>query len=173
MISCLIVDGTAENGAGIYLTNNSKIYNCTIADNSASGKGGGAYSESQNEVWNSILYDNFVPNGSNYYFNTGVSLNYSCTLPPHASGGTNNIYENPLFINGYMINDISPCINAGYTFEWLESETDIAGSNRVNFGTVDIGAYETNIPEPVLFIIYYLSFVICYIRKMSGSRGQK
>jgi len=172
LISCLLVDGVAVNGGGIFITNNSKIYNCTIADNSATGKGGGAYSESQNEVWNSILYDNFAPNGSNYYFGGNVSLNFSCTLPPQASGSTNNVYENPEFINGYMINDISPCINAGYTFEWLESETDIVGSNRVNFGTVDIGAYETDIPEPVLFIIYYLSFAIYYIRKMSDGRVQ-
>jgi len=168
LISCLLTDGIAENGGGIFLTNNSNIYNCTIADNSASGNGGGAYSESPNEVWNTILYNNSAPNGSNYYFSANVSLNYSCTFPPPSSGGANNVYENPEFINGYMISDISPCINAGYTFEWLKSETDIVGSNRVNFGTVDIGAYETDIPEPVSFIIYYLSFIIYYRRKMSG-----
>lgn len=166
LISCLLVNGTAENGGGIFLTNNSKIYNCTIADNTASEKGGGAYSESQNEVWNSILYNNSAPNDSNYCFSDNVSLSYSCTLPEPVSGGTANIYESPDFTINYNISDVSPCINSGHTFPWLENQKDIIGSNRVNFGTVDIGAYETDIPEPVLFIIYYLSFFIHYRRKL-------
>ena len=158
LISCMIIDGAAVNGGGIFLTNNSKIYNCTIADNSASEIGGGMYSAAENEIWNSILYDNYAPNGSNYYFSDVVSLSYSCTLPEIVSGGTNNVYENPEFEINYTISDTSPCIDSGFTFPWLIGEKDIYGNERVYNDVVDIGAYETDVPEP-----FYLLFIICQL----------
>jgi len=162
LISCLLTDGTAQNGGGIFLTNNSKVYNCTIAGNSAFGKGGAAYSESQNEVWNTILYDNNAAEGSNYYFSADVSLSYSCTLPEPASGGTNNVNEDPQFEADYIISDTSPCIDMGYTFAWLIGQEDIYGNGRVYNGKVDIGAYETDVPEPVVLLIFNFLFLICY-----------
>jgi len=166
LISCLLVDGSAKNGGGIFLTNKSKIYNCTIADNTASGKGGGAYSESQNEVWNTILYNNSAPNDANYSFSNNVKLAYSCTIPEFVSGETNNVYENPELEVDYKISDTSPCIDMGYTFAWLVGQEDIYGNERVYHDLVDIGAYETDIPEPsyLLFIIYYLLFIIYYLQ---------
>jgi len=160
LISCMLVDGSAQNGGGIFLTNNSKVYNCTIADNTAFGKGGGAYSETQNEVWNTILYDNNAADGSNYYFSADVSLSYSCILPEPVSGGTNNVNEDPQFEAGYTISDTSPCINMGYTFTWLNGQEDIYGNPRVFSDNVDIGAYETDVPEPFGFLILSFGFLI-------------
>jgi len=168
LITCMLVDSAAKNGGGIVLTNTTLkmhyIINCTIANNTATSKGGGLYSENQNEIINSILYSNFAATGSNYFFPAAVSVIYSCTEPAPTTGN-NNIYDNPEFEANYIISDTSPCINMGYTFPWLVGQEDIYGNPRVQNDNVDIGAYETSVPEPFLFIIYYLSFIIYYLKR--------
>ncbi len=165
LISCLFARNSAQNGGGMSLGNDASIYNCTVADNTAGNNGGGLYSDASNDIWNTILYDNYSVNGSNYFISTGSEIQYSCIIPELPSGGTGNIYDDPLFVNGYMIDDLSPCINAGYTFYWMDDEKDIVGSNRVNFGNVDIGAYESAVPEPALFI--FTISILCLLLKVT------
>ena len=74
-----------------------------------------------------------------------------------------DVAENPLF---------SPCVTNPYASSFGYT-LPAAGTNFVYFRYRDVlgGSYITNrwinlVPEPCLFIIYYLSFIIYYLRKL-------
>ena len=77
------------------------------------------------------------------------------------------ITNNPDFYSefNFHFTEGSPCINAGINLPGIWDEKDLDGNPRVQGGTVDMGCYEGPIPEPFLFIIYYLSFIIYYLRR--------
>jgi len=186
MRSCLIVSNTTiaapipmaggmrTGGGGIFsLPSNARIINCTIADNFSEFDGGGVYdidffsSGATTYFENTVLYfNNALTNGNNYI---GGSLRflYSCTTPdvPAQQDGGGNISSDPQFVSvsNFNLATNSPCLNVGTNMAWMYGAKDLAGNPRISAGIVDMGAYEF-VPEPGLFIIYNLLFII-YWRK--------
>jgi parallel beta-helix repeat protein len=146
--NCVLMGNSASAyapyGGGTYI---SALNNCTVSSNTASGTwpyGGGAYS---GLAKNSILYFNYATNGDNYFFPGPSAMNYCCTTPD--PGGAGNITIAPLFTdfaNGNLrILSNSPCVNSGNNI-LVSDPIDLDDNPRVSGGTVDMGAYEFQVP---------------------------
>jgi len=139
--NCLLKNNTAITGGGAYYC---VLVNCTVVSNTASSGGGGI---AGGAVTNSIVYYN---NGGNI-FNT-KTIAYTCTIP--LIGDTGDISNAPLFVGGtpgnFHLQSSSPCINAGNN-ACVIGATDLDGNPRIVSGTVDMGAYEFQTPDSVIF----------------------
>ena len=136
------------------------INNCTI--NSIKLSNGGVYITSS-AIQNSIIWNNI----SNNYFSPNSTNLYNC-IKNWTNLVNGIITNNPEFrdsVSGdYRLESFSPCINTGTNMSWMWSATDLDGNPRIIDGIVDMGAYEY-IPEPCIFVIYYLSYIIYYLRR--------
>jgi len=175
--SCLMNNNHAsEDGGGLYFFHNAMCENGTIAANSAGGSGGGVYTYSGGTNINTIIYNNSATSGDNWMnYGNNAEYKYSCTTPlTGLPGGTDCISDDPLFAdsagNDFHLQVSSPCIDVGYNMTWMTSAKDLDGNPRRYDGTVDMGCYEF-VPEPCLFIIYYLSFIIYYRNRKLATRN--
>ena len=169
--NCLIISNNVDNndysanGGGVRCNNGGAVINCTISGNSANSIseafGGGAYCSDGGAFTNTIIYFNTAKTGGDNWYNsyeyeTG-SYSYCCTTP--ALAGVGHITNDPLFvesaIGNFRLLSPSPCIDSGINQPWMFSAKDLDGNDRIYDFTVDMGCYEF-IPEPCLFIIYYL-----------------
>jgi hypothetical protein len=143
LYNCIL---TGNSASGSYSTGggaaSSYLYNCTVTGNSANyDSSAGVYSST---LVNCILYYNNGPNYNDYY----SSLSYCCTTPQPTYGGVGIITAPPMFVDlggNLRLQPTSPCINAGLNTAALSS-TDMDGKPRIAGGTVDIGAYEFQVP---------------------------
>ena len=147
--SCLVFSNSASDGGGAsYCTLN----NCTIVSNSATNLGGGTGDggDPKSVANNCIVYYNTAPTGSDFY--GMAALNYCCT-PLLPTNGVNNITNDPRFVDlanaNFRLQSNSPCINAGEN-SYTTNNTELDGNPRIKGGTVDIGAYEYQIPTSIL-----------------------
>jgi parallel beta-helix repeat protein len=149
LYNCLVASNLAAvSGGG---ASASTLYNCTVTGNHANRYGGGVYSSA---ATNCIVYSNtaVVP-----YGNYGLGgFDHSCTTPM-PTNGVGNITNEPLFVN-YLTGDlrlrgVSPCIDAGDNGNVVTS-VDLAGHARIMRGTVDMGAYEFQGTNPIVFYAY-------------------
>ena len=163
LTNCIISENTANIGGGVYnygLNYNrpTSMVNCTIADNTAAQKGGGLYNDKGTAtLYNTIIAENYAPDSCDIYNSGNGSINGT---PIFVSGynslssfigwfssNSNLVYnpEQPLFFdseNGdYRLAIGSQAINVGNN-DFVITETDLAGNERISGGTVDIGAYE-------------------------------
>ena len=152
--SCLIVSNTAgsSGGAGIVIPETGLVYNCTIADNSTIGHGGGVVAAG-GLIANSIIVSNassYYPVFSDWFTNDhGGTFSHCCTTPEPPGPG--NIVADPLFLTGYLINQSSPCFTQGVVYGWMAGAYDLAGAPRTEGAGPDLGAFEA-IPEPALVL---------------------
>jgi len=133
-----------QSGGGTY---NTTLYNCTVVENKAK-TGGGVYGYS---LYNTIVWSNLV-------FIAGSDINIASASPknscyPEADHGGyyGNITNAPLFValapdwlirgGDYYLSNLSPCINAGDN-QYVSTDTDYNGLDRIRYGTVDMGACE-------------------------------
>jgi len=62
------------------------------------------------------------------------------------------ISNDPQFVDAvagdFRLLDTSPCINAGTNMSWMWTATDLDGNPRIQHGVVDMGCYESAVPEP-------------------------
>lgn len=146
------------NGGGIGNINSSslKIVNSTIAGNASTGLGGGVYNNKSatQTVENSIVALNQSKTGSDIYIvssyprkNNIIGSDPGFVTAPkfeEVVGEDRNV-ENWRLVNADELDlslaPESPAIDAG-TNDAVETETDIAGNDRIINGIVDIGAYE-------------------------------
>jgi len=156
------------NATDAFLSNNSQVWmsNCTFVNNTSSGTSIPVWVRgSKFHMYNSILYDNNMPNFWVNYTETHYSelfINHSlieggeesitvisgCSLEYDTA---TNIDADPIFTglgeNPYQIDYGSPCIDAGTldlpSFLKLP-EFDLAGNPRVVGSAIDMGAYEWN-----------------------------
>jgi len=130
------------------------LYNCTIADNGLTGVvsilPGAAFPDMQNCI---------VWGHSTLQVSTNMDVQFSDIQGGYP--GPFNITNDPMFADSglldYQLLAGSECIDKGATL--VSVTNDCIGNPRPYDGGWDIGAYEY-IPEPCLFIIYYLSFII-------------
>jgi len=149
LYNCLLSGNSLPGGGwggGAY---NATLYNCTVVSNSAA-RGGGVQGCALN---NCIVYFNTSGDAnSNWYSMSAASFTNTCTAPSVAGWAAGNITGNPMFVNkgsnNYHLVTTSACFNAGTNFSWMTNAVDarskdLDGKSRVQYGIVDMGAYET------------------------------
>ena len=146
LVNCLLTGNNAGGyGGGAYY---GTLVNCTLTGNTAQlsfgGYGGGAYNATLDNCI--VYYNNGGSTGQNDY---SCTLNNCCT--PTATG-LGNITNAPLFGAGYQLQSSSPCIDSGNNV-YVTTSFDLAGNLRIADGTVDIGAYEFQTPNPLTVVI--------------------
>ena len=147
MVHCLFAGNSTlySNGGAIHSLGfgNTFIFeNCTITENSAeNGDGGGVNLVFASATFiNSIIYNNPGAYSDDIYLdmNGNAEINYSNLTMPDGAAGSNNINENPLFVDAansdFHLSENSPCIDAG---------TDIG--YPYNGDAPDMGSYEFEI----------------------------
>jgi hypothetical protein len=148
-------NSAGNNGGGVRLERSSSVHildggtlrNCTVANNSTDGSGGGVYCNYGGTIVNSIVYHNTAGVSGDNYFNEGAGMtySYSCTTPSPTGTGivTNDPAINPLL----LLTAVSPCIDAGTdvnapaTDLFAESRWDHPNVSNI-VSEVDIGADE-------------------------------
>jgi hypothetical protein len=140
---------TATNGlgGGIFVLNGT-LNNCTLSGNSASE--GGGITAGNSTLNNSIVWGN---SASLYGMDISIcsasnnTVRYTCAADGVINGINGCITNNPLFVstNDFRLQPGSPCINAGDN-SCVTTHHDLDGNERILFGTVDLGAYESLIP---------------------------
>jgi len=156
--NCTMTGNTASGQFGGYGGGaaDCTLHNCTLSGNVARGPdpvtrvggfGGGAYACTLN---NCIVYFNTASHGANYDWSS--NLNYSCTTPL-PTNGVGNITNAPLFVDeafgNLRLQSNSPCINAGLN-AFAPAGPDLDGNLRIRGDTVDIGAYEFQLPTSII-----------------------
>ncbi len=158
MTNVTISGNIAVNGGGLYNSQSSPlITNGTIAGNKCKEEGGGMLNSSSSPTLkNSIVWGNDASSGKQFRLAGGgvTTLSYSCYAE-----GADNIYvtgasftandhcitESPKLVKqtrgDLRILGISPCIDAGNNDDNTLSG-DIRGKERIQNGTIDMGAYE-------------------------------
>ena len=144
LINCVAAGNRSMNGGGggggaAYAI----LTSSTVASNWSMFGSGGAYGCI---LTNSIVYYNSQTLQDRY--EPGSSFTYCCTTTLPTSG-TGNITTEPLFVdpvNGnFRLQSNSPCINAGNN-AYAPGPTDVDGNPRIVNGTMDMGAYEWQVP---------------------------
>ena len=154
--NCLLSGNSGAYGGGAFYDNPFlTVSGSTIAGNQAMDVGGGLYWKPPllpAGITNCIIYDNSAPTYMNYSPTNTLSYHYCCImpLPPAQRGQDNsNITNDPAFANpaggDFHLQSNSPCINSGNN-AYVTGVTDLDGNPRIVGGTVDIGAYEYQIP---------------------------
>ncbi|HBA83810.1 MAG TPA: hypothetical protein DCZ95_06935 [Verrucomicrobia bacterium] len=145
--NCLVARNVATNMGGGLMLGGCAILNCTISDNSAAQAGGLFAGAAYQRGWadNTIIYSNSATNGADV-LHEGASWIYSRSCLGTGFANQDIMTNAPLFadrVNGdYRLSSGSPCIDAGSNQVWMATAEDLAGSDRVSCGYVDMGAYE-------------------------------
>jgi len=174
LINCVFVNNMALNGYG----------GAFIADNLDPGGGGTSSGSCTVTLQNCIVWNNTATGAGPQFYVRGTGAEVVATYSnidltgqnfPHIiSGvGTGNIDINPLFLNialgagvdgnwitaddGLQLQNFSPCIDVGDNTG--VSLTDILSNNRIFNSTVDMGAYELDMPLPIE-LLYFNAEVI-------------
>ena len=137
LYNCVVVSNTAAAVGGGAIA--STLYNCTVTGNHADRRGGGVYNTA---ATNSIVYFNTAIQP---YDNYDLAQFDHCCTTPMPTNGVRNIANAPQFVN-YAGGDLcllgtSPCMDAGDN-SLVGTSIDLAGNPRIMRGTVDMGAYE-------------------------------
>ena len=165
--SCALTANWAGTGGGAY---NCPLNNCTLMANFATSSGGGV---SGGSLWNSIVFYNSAPTGSNY---TATSSLSSCCTVPLPGSGSNNINAEPKLADTAHLSMNSPCRGAGSGM--ATSGTDIDGESwasppsigcdEYHPGAID-GALEVSIQTP--YTTVPAGFVLTCTGVITGHAG--
>jgi predicted outer membrane repeat protein len=146
--NCLIVNNGAVNGGGVLVRGYTIISGSTIANNSVC-------------VWfySTCLVRNSIITGGEISVYTGASIDCKYTCTDSFMPGEGNIRQNPLFVSptfvagsggdglaaDWRLRWCSPCFEAGNNSMIPAGvTTDLDGNPRLRYGSVDMGAYETD-----------------------------
>ncbi len=125
--NCLLAGNTAVQAGGGAV--DSDLLNCTLAGNSSGVRDG--------SMLNCVAYGNTA---GNWQAADSSNYQYTCTTPLPL--GAHCITSAPALDAAYRLTGASPCIDAGLNQPWMIGARDLAGTNRIIHGTVDMGAYE-------------------------------
>ncbi len=146
-----IAGSSAVARVGGVRSNGGLVESCTIVSNRVTGnssmgpptlEGGGVYGGGRR--LNTIAYFNAASSGPNFA-GSGASFTNSCITPLPGSG-TGNTTNDPRFASvaarDFRLDTASPCFNTGTNQVWMAGAVDLNGLGRIQFGVVDMGAYE-------------------------------
>jgi hypothetical protein len=172
---CILRDNSSKYGGGVF---GSLLTGCLLTGNSGSMNGGAArysvlnnctltgnYSKSggaADSTWlnNCISYFNTASGSTASPNYSGLPVNFCCTTPLPA-GGLGNFTNAPLLVDlgggDLHLQTNSPCINAGRN-AYVSIATDLDGQPRISGGTVDVGAYEFQLPSSVISYAWLQSY---------------
>jgi parallel beta-helix repeat protein/predicted outer membrane repeat protein len=141
----IAVNTASGNGGGIYTERSFVSYNNTIADNQAQyGAGGGIFNSfSTATIVNTILWGNTATANPQAYPTPDGNIGYSYSCCPTVANCPTCTTADPDFIGGgnYGIYYNSSCYNTGNKGIPYLSE-DLIGAARIVDNEIDIGAYE-------------------------------
>jgi hypothetical protein len=136
---CLVYGNVSATSAG---ASASTLNNCTVVSNVTTQVGGAVDSST---LYNSIIYYNEAPGGTNC---SNSTLTNCCSIPL-ADLSAGNITNTPLFVypdtNNFRLQSNSPCINSGNNI-YVTPGPDLDHQPRIVGGSVDMGAYEYQVP---------------------------
>ena len=145
--NCAVTGNSAdETAGGAYF---STLNNCTLTGNSALNSGGAYYST----LNNCIVYFNTAFVWANY--DSGSSLNHSCTTPL-PSGGIGNISLNPQLASVSHLSSASPCHGAGDAA--YSRGTDIDGEAWASLPSIGCDEYQAGAATGLLTVGISASF---------------
>ena len=152
MIYCLFANNYTmySNGGAVHslgIGNTMEFENCTMYGNEAvTGDGGAVYlAYAEATFINCIIYDNPGSYSDDIFISIGSSaeINYSNLTMPDGATGSNNINEDPLFIDvtnlDFQLQENSPCIDAGLDIGY-----------EYNGDAPDMGCFEYGLPTSIL-----------------------
>jgi hypothetical protein len=143
-----------NSNSGIYTNRRTTIVNCTFYENSAAYGGGISMEISSGSIIkNCIFWNNYASNSnggefSDVYSDYAPTVEYCLMqLGTYWGAGTGSITnQNPLFVNAeqgdFRLLLGSPALDEGINTAIAGELTDIAGNDRIQNNTVDMGAYE-------------------------------
>jgi parallel beta-helix repeat protein len=154
----LIAHNSAVNdGGGVYVHSSGGIVeNCTVADNRAAQGGGISAAGGAVFVQNSIVYYNSAPAGPDWAtpgatgIAAGGGVEFTCSPEDLSDWGNGNVNGSPAFRDhaggDYDLSLSSAAYNAGTNAAWIKPgiTRDLNGRDRIIFGRVDMGAYESS-----------------------------
>lgn len=155
---------TLNNSSTVNAPAGTKIYNCTIVNNTSEGgaSSSGLRLGNKSEAYNCVIWNNRNSSGSNNngYMDDSTTKLIHCAVEggltfnqtPSSTEGSISINSNnaaadgPNFVsvenNDYSLNSTSLLIDKGFEWTGFGLESDIIGNTRKWGSTVDIGAYE-------------------------------
>jgi len=150
MRNCLLSDNTStfgalviNHGSGGY---KSAIENCTIVDN----VGTGIYKTANGTA---VLTNSIVWGHTDDLSGSPIGVVFSDIQSTDAfwTNGVEGCFSaDPLFLDtptgDYRLRGNSPAINKGTNLDWMTQAQDLSGRPRIQYGQVDLGAYE--MPPP-------------------------
>jgi len=159
--NCLIVNNTNYGNVGGLLIGDMcgtvLVSSCTIVSNQSPVPGAGIRLEATNaariSVSSCIIYSNGL-NGTNDVFDVCAptnynALQYSCVGANPGFTGAVIIVDDPQFANfaagNYRLSANSSCLNSGSNETWMTNACDLDKVQRIRYGSVDMGAYETTL----------------------------
>ena len=156
LVNVVFAGNAATNNQGgamyNYVGSNSALTNVTFSNNTAPYGGGIFNNMSSPTLVNTIMWGNSATGGGNEMFNHSSApvVSYSLIqggLPGGCVNGGNNVYDNPLFVDGpggdlHLSGPASAAFDSGNNAAPDILATDLDGNDRIMNGTVDMGAYE-------------------------------
>ena len=147
------LSNSADEGAGISnrSVSSPNIVNCSLHDNEASSYGGGIRNHTGTVplITNCIIWGNTAGLADGEISNSIPGPIVSYSIIKQATGvypGTDNLNVDPLFNSSMYLSlqQCSPAVNAGNNAANGTTE-DLVGNYRVFNGTIDMGAYESQV----------------------------
>jgi len=147
--------GTYGYYSGVYL-NNGRVINCTIAHNQSAVSSGAGLYRLAGTVTNCIIYYNTAASAPHNYSGDQSAVGYSCA-PDLTHGVNGNITNAPAFkdplVGNYRLSPASPCRDTGVLLPGMTTWRDLDLKPRVQFGGVDMGAYESPPPAGTIMVV--------------------
>lgn len=175
--NCVFSGNTANDGAGMLNTNASatELVNCTFSGNNAVTTGGAIRNGNASSplISNCLIWGNLAAGVASAIFNADAGsvpdVNYSLIEGGYL--GAANVNADPLFVSpvaatlaptltgNYRVQKCSPVLNGGldsYIPGGINNDLDF--NPRINYGKVDMGAYEKQLAVPdasgIVFVDY-------------------